>query len=119
MKLGARTCVAADIEEQAVAAARANLALNGLAARVTIVLGSLDAVPDGPYDFVFANINAGTVIRLAPGLFGRMRSRGRILAGGVIAEREPEVAAALAAAGLDVERVLSDGEWRTFVARKP
>ena len=41
-----------------------------------------------------------------------------MLAGGVIAEREPEVRAALEAAGMLIEEVLAEGEWRTFVVRK-
>ncbi len=110
--------MAADIEEQAVAAARANIALNHAGGAIEVVYGSLEAVPAGPYDFVFANINAGTVIRLAPELASRLSPGGRVLAGGVIAEREPEVRLALEGAGFMVERVLSEGEWRTFVALK-
>jgi ribosomal protein L11 methylase PrmA len=41
-----------------------------------------------------------------------------LFAGGVIAEREAGVAEALRAAGLRIERVVAEGDWRTFVARK-
>jgi ribosomal protein L11 methyltransferase len=119
MKLGASECAALDIEEQAVAAARANVRLNGLEGRLHVRLGSLDACPQKEFDLVFANINAGTVIRLARDLRDRMRPGGVLLAGGVIAEREAEVRAAIETAGLHVDRVLSEGEWRTFQARRP
>jgi ribosomal protein L11 methyltransferase len=117
--LGAAECAALDIEEQAVSAARANVRLNGLEGRIQVILGSLEACPPGEFDVVFANINAGTVVRLANGLRDRLRPGGVLLAGGVIAEREGEVRAAIGAAGLRVERVLSEAEWRTFQARRP
>jgi ribosomal protein L11 methyltransferase len=118
VKLGAGSVKAADIEEQAIAAARANLTLNDAGSAVDVVLGSLTAVGGGSFDAVFANINAGTVIRLAPDLYARMKAGAFMLAGGVIAEREADVEAALRAAAFDVERVLSEGEWRTLVVRK-
>jgi ribosomal protein L11 methyltransferase len=114
--LGAARCVAVDIEEQAVAAARANAALNGVQDRVQVVLGSLDVAPAGNFDCVFANINAGTIIRLAGDLRERMRPGAIMLAGGVIEGRESEVRDALVGAGLSVRDVLIDGDWRTFVA---
>ncbi len=118
LKLGAATCVAIDIEEQAVAATHANVALNGLTGRVDVIAGSLDDVPSGNFDLIFANINAGTIIRLASELRARLRADGVMLAGGVIAEREPEVRTALEAAGLAVEEVQTEGEWRTLVVRR-
>ncbi|HXH21811.1 MAG TPA: 50S ribosomal protein L11 methyltransferase [Dehalococcoidia bacterium] len=117
--LGARVCIAADIEEQAVAAARANAALNQVEDRVRVVHGSLEDLPPGEFDFVCANINAGTIVRLAPRLREKMRPGAVLLASGVIAERESEVRSALEAAGFEIRQVLSDGDWRTFVAVAP
>ena len=117
--LAARSVVAVDTEEQAVAAARSNAALNGAEARIEVRQGSIDAAEDAaPFDLVLANINAATIIALAPQLTGALRPGGVIVAGGVIAEREAACAEALAAAGLRVERTLAEGDWRTLVARK-
>lgn len=116
VKLGASSCIALDIEEQAVMAARENVDLNGLSDSIKVILGSLDHVTPGAFDVIFANINAGTIIRLAADLRARMRPGGVLLAGGVVAERESAVGDALAAAGLRLDRTLRDGEWRTFVA---
>jgi ribosomal protein L11 methyltransferase len=115
--LGAAHCDAVDIEQQAVDAARANIVLNGASERIEVILGSLDAVKPGPYDLIFANINAAVIIRLASQLRDRMRPGAFMLAGGVIADREAEVRQALVAAGLEIVKVLSEGEWRTFVVR--
>ena len=97
-----------------------NVALNGLERQVSVFGGSLDAVAShGPYDLVLANINASTVIALAEGIFEALKPGREVLAGGVIQEREAEVRAGLEAAGFVIDRVQSEGEWRTFVARRP
>jgi ribosomal protein L11 methyltransferase len=119
LKLGAGRCLAVDIEEQAVDATRANVALNSAAPAIEVIMGSVEAVPAGLFGLIFANINAGTIIRLAPSLCARLEAGGALLAGGVIAERGPEVRAALEAAGLRITDVLAEGEWRTFVGRRP
>jgi ribosomal protein L11 methyltransferase len=120
IKLGAAKCIAVDTEGQAVRASNDNVALNGLSRQISVFDGSLDAVAsDGPYDLILANINAATVIALSQGMFEALKPGREVLAGGVIGEREPEVRAALEVAGFVVDRVQSDGEWRTFVARRP
>ncbi len=117
--LGARRCLAVDIEEQAVAAAVANAALNGLEERISVRLGSLDAVAgDETFDLVLANINAATVIALAAGVYARTRLGGVVVASGIIADRAPACEQALLDAGFAIEDRLADGDWRAIVARR-
>jgi ribosomal protein L11 methyltransferase len=117
--LGASTCLAADTEEQAVKASVENAALNGMQDRIVVREGSIEAVGgDGPFDLVFANINAAAVTALAAAMAAEMKPGAWLFAGGVIAEREAGVRAALEAAGLRVERVMTEGDWRTFVCQK-
>jgi ribosomal protein L11 methylase PrmA len=47
-----------------------------------------------------------------------LKPGGVLIAGGFSEERAAAVAAALTAAGLTVERTLSEGEWRTVVGRR-
>jgi len=120
IKLGASSCIAVDTEGQAVKASNDNVALNDVSRKVSVFGGSLEAVAsDGPYDLVLANINASTLIALARGMFEALKPGREVFAGGVIQEREAEVRAALEAAGFMIDRVQSDGEWRTFVALRP
>ncbi|MND03241.1 ribosomal protein L11 methyltransferase [compost metagenome] len=58
-------------------------------------------------------------MRLAGDMALRMRPGARMLAGGVIAEREAPVHEAVEAAGLAVERVMAEGDWRTLVVVRP
>jgi ribosomal protein L11 methyltransferase len=118
--LGAESCVAVDIEEQAVKASVANVALNGLDAQISVSLGSLDlAASQAPYDLVLANINAATVIALAQGMHDVLKPGREIAGGGIIEPRLGDCLAAIEAAGFTVERVLEDSDWRTLVARRP
>jgi ribosomal protein L11 methyltransferase len=116
---GARSVLATDTEEQAVKATIENAALNGMSDKIVVREGSMEAVgSDGPFDLILANINAAAVSALAAAMGAKMKPGAWLFAGGVIAEKEPGARAALEAAGLRIERVMQDGDWRTFVARR-
>lgn len=117
--LGASSVLATDTEEQAVKASIENAALNGMQDKITVREGSMEVVgEDGPFDLIFANINAAAVMALAGAMAAEMKVGAWLFAGGVIAEREAGARAALEATGLRIERVMRDGDWRTFVCQK-
>ncbi len=117
--LGASAVLATDTEEQAVKASNENAALNGMQGEITVREGSIEAVgDDGPFDLILANINAAAVTALAGPMARELKPGAWLFAGGVIAEREAGVAEALRAAGLRIERVMAEGDWRTFVAQR-
>jgi ribosomal protein L11 methyltransferase len=91
-KLGARHVTGVDVDAQAVDAARANAAANGVAAKLILP----DALDAGAFDVVVANILANPLILLAPALAARTRAGGRIVLSGVLADQQAEVAAAYA-----------------------
>ena len=118
--LGAEWVLAIDTEEQAVKASTENAALNGMQGEITVREGSIEAVgDDGPFDLILANINAAALTALAAPMARELKPGAWLFAGGVIAEREAGVAEALRAAGLRIERVMAEGDWRTFVAQRP
>lgn len=104
---------AADADPVAVAVARRNAALNGVAGFVSAVAGGgLDA---GPYDLVVANIVADPLIALAPAVAGALGRRGVVVLSGLLAGQADAVAAAYAALGLGVAGRLVLGEWATLI----
>jgi len=115
--LGATGVLALDTDPLAVRAARENVRLNGLEAIVRVEEGTLEGEL-GPFDVIAANISAPVIIELAGAMAAALRPGGALIAGGFSEERAAPVAAALTAAGLRVERTLSDGEWRTHVGRR-
>ncbi len=124
IKLGAASCLAVDIEPQAVQVTRENATRNGVAAAVDVELGSLGegwtrpVPPPSGLDLATANITAAAVASLAPALAAVLRAGGVLIASGIIGERLPEVLTALTAAGFDIEEVRESGDWRALLARK-
>lgn len=108
--LGARSAVAVDVDPIAVEATAANARRNRLGRVVSARAGSVPT-GDGPFDVVLANLIASLLVSLADGLAAELRPGGVLLASGIFADREPEVAAALAARGLSVARRLAEGDW--------
>jgi ribosomal protein L11 methyltransferase len=116
--LGARV-EALDISEVAAEVAAKNVAANGLSSRVSVAAGSIDRVVETQFDVILANIIARVLIELAGAMHDALKPGGLVLASGIIAERSDEVREAFDAAGLRVEAVRSEEDWRLLVARRP
>jgi ribosomal protein L11 methyltransferase len=117
-KQGLAPVLALDIDELAVAAARENVAQNGVSEQVEVRLGSLDAAR-GPYDLVLVNILAEVICALFDGgLADRVCPGGTVIASGIIDEREPDVRAAFEQHGLSVVDRLVERDWVALVGRK-
>jgi ribosomal protein L11 methyltransferase len=122
--LGAAAATGIDRDPLAIEATRANARRNRVARRVVTRVGSLP-VPGEPFEVVVANLVAAVLIELAAGLYaatcpGREvpDSGGRLLAGGIFADREAEVRRALAAAGFRLRRRWTDEEWVALEAER-
>lgn len=111
-RLGAAHVVAVDLDPQAVACARANVARHDVP--VEVRLGSVDAA-GGPFDLVLANLTTADLVLLAAPLAGLLAAGGVLVASGTSVERAREVVAALAAEGLSVQ-VRPGREWAVLRA---
>jgi len=86
-KLGAARVDGVDIDPQAVTASIDNAALNQVSARFRLP----DALPDGHYDIVVANILTNPLKAMAPLLAGRVRRGGRLVLSGILVEQAQDV----------------------------
>ena len=111
--LGSGPVLALDVEPVAVRTAAANTAVLGRL--VQVGEGSLPLATPQTFDLVLANIIARVLVDLATELAAALVPAGRLLASGIIAEREAEVVDPLASAGLAVERRVQSGDWVTLV----
>lgn len=98
LRLGAAEAAAVDIEPQALEATGLNALANGVAGRLRV--HKREAMPDGPFDIVLANILAGPLIEAAPVLAARQPAGGRIALSGI---RQDQAEAVIAAYGTDYE----------------
>ncbi len=110
LRLGAASALGVDTDPIAIESTDANARRNGLTRRTRAWVGSL---PSGepPFDVVLANLIAGVLVPLAPALRLEIADGGTLLASGIFIDREAEVRAAFAAAGLAVSHRLVEGDW--------
>jgi ribosomal protein L11 methylase PrmA len=83
-------------------------------------------VPEAPFDLVCANLVASLLVTMAAGLAAslrpppdRSRGGGRLVAGGIFVDREPEVRRAFAAAGLRTLGRRQEGDWVALDLERP
>lgn len=117
-KLGAETVKAVDIDATAVRVAAENIAANGLTEKISVKQGDLLQGTEGQADVIIANIIADIIIMLLEDVPGKLKNGGIFLASGIIEERQNDVAAAAAKAGLCVEAVGTKGGWVVMQMRK-
>ncbi|KAB0671206.1 50S ribosomal protein L11 methyltransferase [Oryzomonas sagensis] len=109
-RLGAGRICAVDIDPDAVAVARENLAINGLAERIECSAAPLESLA-GPFDVILANILAEELVRLAPQLSERLAQGGVLILSGILAEKEAFVRSGFAAQPLVYRETAHQGEW--------
>ena len=112
-KLGAARVDGVDIDEQAVTASRDNASLNDVRAHFCLP-GELAAKE---YDIVVANILTNPLKGMAPLLAGRVRTGGRLVMSGILAEQAEDVMAVYRT-WFDFEPPEMDEGWVRLAGRK-
>ena len=123
--LGCERCLGVDIDPKAPDVVMSNAALNGIGPnRMTAwagdILGdaSLRQRIGGGWQLVLANIVADVIIPLSAIVEQFMAPGGVFICSGIIENRWPETAAALAENGFEILNHRSEEEWHCFVCRR-
>lgn len=106
LKLGAGTATGVDIDEQAIRASNDNAAQNNVDARFYLP----DALPEGEFDVVVANILANPLRMLGSMLAGRTKQGGRIVLSGILEEQIEEMSG-IYAQWFDLLPAQTDNGW--------
>lgn len=120
LKFGAASVFATDLDPCSVDACEDNFAKNNLSdAEFELIIGNLiddKAVQDKAgyeaYDVVVANILADVLVPLTPAAVAAMKKGACFITSGIIEGKETEVAQAMEKAGLKIEAIAAQGEWR-------
>lgn len=99
-KCGAAYMDAVDIDDRADENCRENVAANGVADRVTPLLGDVGRIAGRHYDFILANINRNILTAGMPAYAAALRAGGDLLMSGFLEGDVPAVVSAAAAQGL-------------------
>jgi ribosomal protein L11 methyltransferase len=114
----AAAAVAADLDEEAVACTRENLALNQVAG-VATVQGSLDGLDaagaGGPFDLIMANIQRDVLEQLAPDFRPRLAAAGWLVLSGLLTSDVGPVRARFEQVGFHARPAAEDGGWGSLI----
>lgn len=105
--LGAAHVTAVDLDADALAVARANVALNGVEAGVS--LGPPESL-DGAHDILLANILLEPLLALAPRFAALLAAGGRLVLSGLLVQQVPRVLEAYGA-GFTMAPPVTRGDW--------
>jgi ribosomal protein L11 methyltransferase len=116
-----RPVVAGDVDPVAIAVARENARLNGIAPHFKLYVGPGLRHPLArakKFDLVFANILAKPLKALAPSLAAVLEDGGALILSGLLPRDVPGVLSSYAAQGLRLERRLDLEGWTALVMRR-
>jgi len=119
--LGAGDTLAVEGDGLATETLRENIERNGVGEVVSILVEwadneSLEAL--GPADGIVANIEAGILTSLLPGLHAALRSGGWLILSGILDSQWSDLEIAARSAGLQSIGLDVDGEWRSGLFRR-
>lgn len=115
LRLGAAAACAVDIDPQALIATRENARRNDLESRLTVV--PADALGNGSWDILLANILAGPLVALAPRLAQATQAGGTIVLAGVLRHQAADVAAAYGT-WFHMQLIAARDDWAVLEGRK-
>jgi ribosomal protein L11 methyltransferase len=119
--------IASDVDEQAIAVARDNAAINGVklghgAGELLLIvadgMNSPLVAARAPFDLIIANILAGPLIELAPSFAAHLAPQATVILAGLLDTQADAVVRAYEERGLSLARRRS-GEWPVLVLQQP
>jgi len=122
-KLGAAKTAGTDCDPMAVEIAGRNLAVNHIAPdRFALSEGDLaagaNALANGPYDMIAANIVAETITHLIADIPPILSESGIFIASGIIVEKEDMVLEKLAEYGFEIMEIQHREGWSAIAATR-
>jgi ribosomal protein L11 methyltransferase len=118
--LGAARAQGIDVDEDAIANAQDNLALNPSIAQICDMRFEIDdleaSMPEAAADIVLANLTGPLLVRAAPALLARAGDGGVLIVSGFLVHEAEQVLQALALRA-EVVRHTSAGEWHAALVR--
>ena len=118
-KLGANHVLGTDISDEAVTAAKENIALNDVD-NIDVRKANLLKDIDDKYDLIVANILADILLELIPDLDSHLNKEGKVIFSGIDYLQLPKIEKSLAENGFEIKMKMQEGRWiGLLIARKP
>ena len=117
-KCGAAHVDAVDIDDWADANCRENVAANGVAERITPMLGDVRRIAGRSYDFILANINRNILVADMPAYAAALVPGGDLVMSGFLEQDVPAVTEAAAKQGMRAVATADRDGWMLVHVKK-
>ena len=117
-KCGAAQVDAVDIDDWADENCRGNVAANGVAERITPMLGDVNRITGRSYDFILANINRNILVADMPAYAAALTPGGDLVMSGFLEQDVPAITGAAAKLGLKPVAVETRDGWMLVHVKK-
>ena len=114
-KLGAAKVLGIDNDSLAVDNAKENIGLNKAGPKVKIVWGSVEAIPNGIFDLIFANLILSQVKGFFPRFNKALKKEGFLIASGILSYQVPELVRFLSRQKAEVVALGRDSDWAALI----
>jgi ribosomal protein L11 methyltransferase len=118
VRLGAVSCLAIDLDPEAIECAQECLQVNGFGNEVELRVGSLESVGAQTFDVVLANLDRNTLVHHAAGLLEKVKADGILLVSGILTQDRGDIMDAVSDAGGKVRSEKSRDEWTAMAIVK-
>lgn len=118
VKCGAAHVDAVDIDDWADANCRENIAANGVADRITPMLGDVRCIAGRHYDFILANINRNILLADMPSYAAALNAGGDLVMSGFLEADVPSIVAAAGELGMTLVETAERDGWMMVHVRK-
>jgi ribosomal protein L11 methyltransferase len=115
LKLGARQCVACDIDPVAIEIATANGRKNRCGSKIRWALGEIDQIPRFKPDVLVANLTVEIIEQRFPTFVRRLKSGSRLILSGVLNHQAPRLEPLRRRYQLESTARLKQGEWSCLI----
>ena len=115
-KLGANHVLGTDISDEAVTAAKENIALNDVD-NIDVRKANLLKDIDDKYDLIVANILADILLELIPDLDSHLNKEGKVIFSGIDYLQLPKIEKSLAENGFEIKMKMQEGRWIGLLIR--
>jgi ribosomal protein L11 methyltransferase len=118
IKLGIKSAVAIDIDEDAVTNAKEYLKNNGVSQRIKLYKANIDEIAEKDFDITVCNIDRTVILSNLNALYSKLKPGGKLFITGILLEEENEVKGSLKKQRFDLIETHKKAEWLAFYYRK-
>jgi ribosomal protein L11 methyltransferase len=118
IKLGVKSAVAIDTDEDAVKNAEDYLNNNGVSKQIKLYEANIDKITEKDFDIIVCNIDRTVIISNLKTIHSKLKRGGKLFITGILLEEDVEIKNALEQFGFEVIETRKKADWLAYYYRK-